>query len=182
MLRDARWARLAVLFVLLLLAGCAAGNESGGVKDRGGGNSLKDTLHFAAVYVNDTHITHIPVPTITVTTEQQRPDWYLTLKPDGEARAIWTVVYTVGSITMPVNMEWVGTYTLNPLKADLKLQPAPKGWDTLYHSDDRYAEMSVTGELSADQKEIKKLVISGREAKSGSGWAVEAAPAPGDGR
>lgn len=138
-------------------------------------------VHFAAVFITDEHVTHIPVPTVTVFTSAQRPDFYLTLRPDGTARAVWTILHVSGPVTMPVNIAFSGTYTRGPFRATLALEPPLPGWDTLFHHMDDLKELTVTGDLAADMSGIANLVIEDRAAQSGSAWRVtEAAKASGE--
>lgn len=110
------------------------------------------------------------------------PDFYLTLHADGTARVIQTITGTIGAQTYAVNLEYKGTYSLNPLRAELKLQPALKGWETLEHKMPYWQEMTVTGTLAADQSRIDNLQINDRAAKSGAATPARRAPAPGQAR
>lgn len=92
---------------------------------------------------------------------------------------IFTITSVIWQDAWPVNVEYLGTYTLDPLKVTLKLQPPLKGWDTLYHSREDAQEMLVSGDLAPDLSRIDNLVINGRPAKSGSAVQVSAVPEPG---
>lgn len=111
--------------------------------------------------------------------ELARPDFYLTLNEDGSARAILTITGLSYGATVPVNMEFKGTYTRSPFRAVLKLQPALKGYETLEHGMDSWQELIVTGTLSADMSKIEGITISGSGAKSGSAIRAKRVPEPG---
>lgn len=132
--------------------------------------------HFGAIFINGYE------NGMASNAASARPDFYLTLNDDGTARVILTVTTLFGSVGVAVNLEYKGTYTLNPLNVTLKLQPAAKGWETMHHSDLGWQQMTVTGSLSADKTKIEKLMINGSAAKSGSATQIKRVPDPGEWR
>lgn len=132
--------------------------------------------HFSAIWLNGYEDGWISE------SEQARPDFYLTLNADGTARVIQTITGLIGAAGYPVNLEYLGTYTLNPLRVELKLQPAIEGWETLEHSLPYWQEMTVTGTLDADMSKIEDLRINDRAAKSGSATPTKRVPEPGEWR
>ncbi|MFZ5817907.1 MAG: copper amine oxidase N-terminal domain-containing protein [Bacillota bacterium] len=111
-----------------------------------------------------------------------RPDFYLTLNADGTARVILTITGMIGAAGYPVNLEYLGTYTRDPFQAQLSLQPAVHGWETLEHSMPYWQELFVTGDLAADLSKIENLSVNDQSAKSGSAIPAKRVPEPGEWR
>lgn len=132
--------------------------------------------HFSAIWLNGYENGWISEST------GARPDFYLTLNDDGSARVILTITGLIGAAGYPVNLEYKGTYTLSPLKVELKLQPALKGWETAEHGMPYWQEMTVAGNLAADMGKIEGLVVNGKAAKSGVAGSAKRVPEPGEWR
>lgn len=141
----------------------------------GADDTTEGTVHFSAVWLNAYE------GGLISDSASAKPDFYLTLNPDGSARVIQTITGLIGGSTYVVNLEYKGTYTLNPLKVELRLQPAIRGWETLEHRMDGWQTMTVTGELTDDLSRIENLEINDRAAKSGSAARTqgERVPEPG---
>jgi|GEM_PF-5293729 len=111
-----------------------------------------------------------------------RPDFYLTLNEDGTARVIQTITGFSYGFTLAINLEYLGTYTLEPFRVELTLQPPIKGYETLEHEMPYWQKMTVTGTLSADLGTIGDLRINGTGAKSGAAVRAKRVPEPGEWR
>ncbi len=142
----------------------------------GPSSGVSGSTHFSAVWLNRYENGYASK------SSGAKPDFYLTLNPDGTARVVLTITGLIGATFIGTNLEYKGTYTLDPLRVELTLQPAPKGWSTSQHLQEYWQTMTVTGDLAADWSRIDNLYVQGAPAESGYATPVKRVPDPGPAR